>query len=65
MDRQLDSFELYIIECALEAYIHKMEVWRDEDLKNRNMTLVVCNDIAIHRVNQLKEKVIDLKKEAK
>lgn len=65
MDKQFDSFELYIMECALEAYIHKMEGWRDEDMKKGDKNLVACEDIAIQRVNDLKDKVAGLKKETK
>ena len=61
MEKQFDSFELYIMECALDAYIHKMESWREEDLKKGDKTLVMCEDVAIQRVNDLKDKVTKLK----
>lgn len=56
MEKQLDSFELLISETALVAYVHKMKDWREEDLKKGDMSSVICNDIAIHRVNELIEK---------
>ena len=65
MEKQFESIELLIIETALEAYINKMMDWREEDLKKGDKTMVICNDVAIMRVKELKEKVTNLKKEVK